>query len=100
MSLHNITTNVVTTEIALLSRDLALEHLTQNDWWLQGFSVSPAHEIFLIVNTDVRVVTKDMVILKKIPIPVSLYKDVEVDVDGTVYLYDYGGSRIMVYAPR
>lgn len=100
MSLHNITTNVVTTEIALLSRNLVLEQLTQNDWWPQGFSVSPSGQIFLIVNTDIRIVTKDMVILKKIPIPVSLYKDVEVDVDGTVYLYDYGGSRIMVYAPR
>lgn len=37
---------------------------------------------------------------RKIPVPTSLYKDVEVDLDGTVYLYDYGNSRIVIYAKR
>ena len=97
MSIKNLTTGTVTTEIALLNPDLSLKHLYQNDWLVQGFSISPENELFMIAGNEIRVLDQDMQTLKKIPIPVSMYKDVEVDIDGTVYVYDYQNSRILIY---
>src|SRR5271157_5179450 len=98
MSLHNITTNKDTTQIALISPNLTLKQLIQNTWWLEGFSVSPSAETFFVAASMVLKVAQDMTILRKIPIPSSLYMDVEVD--ETVYVYDDGNSRILVYTPR
>jgi hypothetical protein len=97
MSIKDLTTNKVTTEIALLNPDLSLKQKIQNSWWLQGFSIAPSGEIFIIADAEIRMVSKEMTTVKKIPVPSSLYKDVEVDVDGTVYLYDYSNSRILIY---
>ena len=100
MSVKELTTNQVTTEIALLNQDLSTNQLFRSNWYLQGFSVSPSGEIFLITDAYLRIVTKEMATVKKVPIPASLYKDVEIDTDGTVYLYDYKNKKILIYKQK
>ncbi len=75
-------------QLASISDDLAFEEIISSKEWYNASCFDREGNIFLVVNgSQVRKYSPELELLAVYPVPYSDYKEIDVDTDGSFFLY-------------
>lgn len=88
------------TRYLILDRNLSVAKSDSLDFWFNAFTVDPAGSAW-VVRDQAWVEKLDSAFRPtlRVAVPARNYRDLAVDGDGTLYLYDYDGKSILRYRP-